>query len=329
MKPAIRLALAAALPLVLQATARAESFEFAVIGDTPYTEAQREQFPRMMDALNQLELAFVAHIGDFKDGVSACSDALFSDRRELFQKSANPFIFVPGDNEWTDCHRFTAGGYDPVERLGKLREMFFSAPRSLGKTRLAVDTQASEPAFSKYREHLRWTRGAVVFVTLNVPGSDNNIVSLENPSAEYRARSVAVSSWVASSFSLARKTGARGIVLMMQADPEFTRYAKGKPNPAYQALLDQFADEAAGFPGEVIVAHGDSHQLTIDQPLRSRASGETLKNFTRIETYGNPHMGWVSVKIDDTQPKLFTIRAQPWNAPAPIRKSEAGNEAAR
>ena len=34
-------------------------------------------------------------------------------------------IYVPGDNEWTDCHRANNGGYDPLERLAFLRAMFY------------------------------------------------------------------------------------------------------------------------------------------------------------------------------------------------------------
>jgi hypothetical protein len=47
-----------------------------------------------------------------------------------------PFIFVPGDNEWTDCERLSNGAYDPLERLGKLRRLFWEDEFSLGKTQL-------------------------------------------------------------------------------------------------------------------------------------------------------------------------------------------------
>jgi hypothetical protein len=40
--------------------------------------------------------------------------------------SHTPFVFVPGDNDWTDCHR-RAGAYDPLERLARLR-VFFAGP---------------------------------------------------------------------------------------------------------------------------------------------------------------------------------------------------------
>ena len=44
---------------------------------------------------------------------SRCDDATFEDRLRRFQASAHPFVFIPGDNEWTDCHRENNGAYDP------------------------------------------------------------------------------------------------------------------------------------------------------------------------------------------------------------------------
>jgi hypothetical protein len=53
----------------------------------------------------------------------ARSDAVFQNRLDLFNRFTAPFIFVPGDNEWTDCHRANNGGFDPLERLDRLRMM--------------------------------------------------------------------------------------------------------------------------------------------------------------------------------------------------------------
>ena len=36
-----------------------------------------------------------------------------------------PLVHTPGDNEWTDCYRKKAGEFDPLERLAKVRAMFF------------------------------------------------------------------------------------------------------------------------------------------------------------------------------------------------------------
>ena len=68
------------------------------------------------------ELAFVVHDGDLKSGSSLCSDEVLRDMLDVFQASKTPLVYVPGDNEWTDCHRASNGGYDPLERLDNLPE---------------------------------------------------------------------------------------------------------------------------------------------------------------------------------------------------------------
>jgi len=53
--------------------------------------------------------------------VQHCAVMKHLSAQELFETFEAPLIFVPGDNEWTDCHRQNNGSYDPIERL----EIFF------------------------------------------------------------------------------------------------------------------------------------------------------------------------------------------------------------
>jgi hypothetical protein len=66
----------------------------------------------------------------------------FQDRLGLAQSSRHPFIFVPGDNEWADCHQARPRTYDPFERLAKLRQMFFQGDRSLGRRTMRLTRQS-------------------------------------------------------------------------------------------------------------------------------------------------------------------------------------------
>jgi hypothetical protein len=123
------------LGLLLASGLHAETWRFAVIGDVPYNSYEERQLPLMLDDIAAEHPQFIVHAGDFKSSSKPCSDALFRDRRTLFDASQVPLIYVPGDNEWTDCRRLAAGGFDPLERLQKLRELFFATPRSLGRQR--------------------------------------------------------------------------------------------------------------------------------------------------------------------------------------------------
>ena len=106
--------------------AGAESWRFALIGDTPYSDYERAELPKMLAAIADRHVDFVAHIGDFKHGAARCDDSVFEDRFRLFNASRVPFVFVPGDNEWTDCQRLSKGAYDPLERLARLRQLFWA-----------------------------------------------------------------------------------------------------------------------------------------------------------------------------------------------------------
>jgi hypothetical protein len=113
-----------------------DAFTFGVIGDIPYGDAEIAKFPsRIQDINADRDLGFVAHVGDIKNGSSVCSDGYFSYIRAQFDTFEHPLFFTPGDNEWVDCHRTNNGAYNPLERLDKLREVFFDEPgKTLGAT---------------------------------------------------------------------------------------------------------------------------------------------------------------------------------------------------
>jgi hypothetical protein len=128
----------------------AQRLTFALLGDTPYDDAQRAQFPALVDAVNaDPAIRLVLHAGDVKSGSTTCDDARFADLAALYDTFRDPFVLTPGDNEWTDCHRTAAGGYLPTERLEAVRRYFFPEPgRTLGRREMSVQTQADDPRIS-------------------------------------------------------------------------------------------------------------------------------------------------------------------------------------
>lgn len=301
--------LAALLALYASGLAHAGGgFAFGVFGDTPYNGFERRHLPLLIAEMDAEPLAFVAHDGDIKSSSQRCDDALFEARLADFQASFHPFIYVPGDNEWTDCHRDAAGRFDPNERLARLRQVFFADPRhSLGRNSLAVESQADDPAYAEWIENRRWQIGPVMFVALNVPGSNNNMGRRDAPNPEFLRRSAAIEAWIGAAFRLARERQLEGVVLILQANPDLEDFSAGRPNRAYRALLDQLVNETRNFSGQVLLIHGDTHFYRVGQPLADPRSGKTLTNFTRLETPGSPFMGWVKVSVNPGEPKLFDI----------------------
>ena len=296
----------AALLLGWAALAGAETWRFAMIGDTPYSDSERRELPRMLDAIAESHVDFVVHIGDIKNGQSRCDDAVFKDRQQLFDGNPVPFIFVPGDNEWTDCGRVSNGAYDPLERLAYLRNLFWQRPDSLGRKTIALERQAGT-----YIEHSRFRVGPVLFVTLNLPGDDNNYGMRAEPRREFVDRNPAVLDWLKESFALARREKLAGIVLLFQANPGFKHFSEGTPPRGFRDFLETLRQETLGFPGQVVAVHGDSHRSRIDQPLRD-ANGRAITNFTRVETFGYPLMGWTRGIVDTDSPTLFRFETYPW-----------------
>ncbi|NJD24818.1 MAG: hypothetical protein FIB06_05375 [Betaproteobacteria bacterium] len=302
-----RLALAALAAWSLVASlATAESVRFGLIGDTPYSTRERAELPAMLDAMADSPVDFIVHVGDIKSGRERCDDALFADRHALFDSARVPFVFVPGDNEWTDCDRVSNGGYAPLERLTVLRRLFWRDPFALGPRTLALERQAGA-----YPEHSRFRRGPLLFVTLNLPGGNNNRGLADEPRQEFLERNPVVLAWLRDSFALARRGRLAGIVLLFQGNPGFRHHAQGAPHAGFRDFLEALRDETLAFPGRVLVVHGDTHISRIDQPLRDRR-GKPIPALTRVEVFGYPFMGWTRVVADEATPGLFRFETHPW-----------------
>ena len=168
------------------------AFSFVALGDMPYSVPNDyARFDRLIAAINRLKPAFSVHVGDIKSGSSACTDEAFQKVYDQFQTFDQPLVYAIGDNEWTDCHRNRESPFDPRERLAKLRQMFFANPgQSLGRTPMPVESEARAlPSFAAYVENARFTKNDVLFVTLNIPGSNNGFETTDpQAAAEYFER---------------------------------------------------------------------------------------------------------------------------------------------
>ncbi len=290
-----------------------QSFSFALIGDMPYANRDIPRFERMTAEISaDATVDWVLHVGDIKTGGTSCSDEYLAGRLELFQQFRQPFIFTPGDNEWTDCHRLTAGQFQPLERLTALRKMYFPKPgQSLGKTTLSLSTQASDPAFATYPEHTRWIKSNVVFASMHIVGSQNGMAPFEGRTAaddeEVAARTAAAITWMREAFATAHDLDSPGIFLMIHANPGF-------PDPAaMQAFLPFLAaleEETIRFGRPVLLAHGDSHYFRIDKPLVGTQSRRRIENFTRVEVFGAGDVHWLRVTVNPQDVNVFTIRQE-------------------
>ena len=281
-------------------------FDFALIGDTPYDELQETNlFPNMIAELNQAPLAFVAHNGDFKSGSSPCTDECFEARARQFASIRPPFVFIFGDNEWSDCGRVKTNAFVPEERLEKLRALFTQGDLSLGQKPMRLLRQSETPAFAQFRENVRWVDGRIVFIGLNVPGDDNHFGT-----PEFGPRNTANIAWIKDAFALATRERFHAVMLIMQANPHFEIASTNRVRRGFNEMLQVIERETLAFGKPVVFVHGDSHYFRIDQPLLGSRSKRRIENFTRVETFGNPDVHWLKVSVDPRDPNIFTFRPQ-------------------
>lgn len=309
------------------ASAAGPAFSFGLWGDMPYKKAGDEtKLPAVLQSINQSDIAFSIYDGDIKDGSSKCSDDIYTDALKMFGTMAKPVVYVPGDNEWTDCHRLNNGGYDSLERLAHLRRVMFATPDSLGQRPMALQHQG-KPG-EKFVENTRFSQGGVVFVGINLPGSNNNLVlnakecgnksarkaaQCDAANAEYLERDAANAAWLAESFAQAKAQQALGLVLVVQGDPGFdlpetedTDESAASGVSGYRNFMSHLVKQTEQFKGQVLFVHGDTHFFKLDKPLYSPS--KLLPNLTRLQTFGSPSLHWVKVTVDPQSANLFQVQ---------------------
>ena len=87
--------------------ATTEAFDFVALGDMPYRPDAMvgPAYRHLIDLINGLAPPFSIHVGDFKDGLAACSDDEYQLQWRHFQRFASALVYTPGDNDWLDCNR--------------------------------------------------------------------------------------------------------------------------------------------------------------------------------------------------------------------------------
>ena len=270
-------------------------YSVALFGDVPYSESNEVAYDRLIEDVNEDDVAFSLHVGDFKSGSSQCTDEQVDENIVRFDTFENPLVYTPGDNEWTDCS-------DSIVRLERLRELVFgnTGDESRGQTTMPLISQG----VLGYPENTRWKKGPITFATVHVVGSNDN----RSDEAEQLPRRQADIEWVREAFVEAESRGDRAVVLIAHAGLKFGQPEGGKG--AYETMFQAVREETMDFLGEVLYVHGDGHTFKNDQPMKT-ATGETVTNFRRVEVYGDPTVRWVRLTVDPNGEQLLNITTPP------------------
>ena len=298
------------LAIICSLSAFAQPFKFVALGDMPYSiPDDYVRYERLINDINKINPSFTIFIGDTKSGSSPCSDEYNLIVKKYFDQFSEPLIYSIGDNEWTDCHRPNAGSYDPIERLQGVRKTFFGSAMSLGKRRLQLSRQADlDIRYAKYVENSMWVKNHFLFVNLHITGSNNNFERDDSAKQEYYARNQANLSWIDQAFKLATSKKYSGIVLFYQADMFYSPTQATDLTSGYRDTLQTLTTHAQAFKKPVLLIHGDSHRLIIDQPLKSIEQKNILENVLRLQVMGAEQVQAVEVQVNPAaqQPFSFT-----------------------
>lgn len=328
---------------------KSQPYAIGLWGDLPYSDVQAlTGVPNLIADMNSQNLAFTVHDGDLKAGSgtpgsvtpTTCSEDFYKQSLGFFKALKAPAAFTPGDNDWTDCDRPANGGFSSRERLDRERQLFFNTKFTLGQRQLAQTVQRAPLCLGVNGavpcvENRRWEVNKVTYVTLNVPGSCNNLCDTAPDSAEYSARNQSNIVWLRESFKAAKDSNSVAVMMITQANPgwdqtdgtraplrdpktlvETDKQADGTLTPdGYKDFLIALRNETIAFRKPVAYVHGDSHYYRVDKPFLD-SEGQRLENFTRVETFGDNvanginDVQWLKVTVNPRDREVFSYQPQ-------------------
>lgn len=282
-------------------------FNVAVIGDSPYgiafgDTAQFNANPAFITAVNaDTSLSMALHVGDIHSGKEFCTENYNFSVFNQWKGFKLPLIYVPGDNEWADCHKKKEGGGvygtpnagminyvpngsyaggDPLANLQLIRSIFFTTPgKSLGAAMTlhsqSLDYDTAHPADSQFVENVWFEKNGVMFVTINVPGGSNNdndiwygTPTISNAqTVEIATRSAANLRWLDAAFAKATLNKDIAVVIQLQADMWDQDGVSKTHITEYKQFIDRIATNTTTLGKPVLLINGDSHNYRSDNPL--------------------------------------------------------------
>ncbi|MBS0307369.1 MAG: hypothetical protein JSS58_00230 [Proteobacteria bacterium] len=293
MKQILRCLLTCWLTLItLPALATIEEFEVAVIAHSNADDASLRDMLTATDAAN---LAFVV-AGGIKTIKEPCSDELYEQRKALFDASKNGLIVSAAGSDWIAC-RYSNGRTAAIDRLNRVRELFFSGDFSLGASKLPLMRQSANPKFRSYSENVRWEVGNVLFATINLPAENNHYLAAAGRNGEFEDRLIANQDWLHRLFSLIARSQASALVLFCDGAPLFTPGGEDKRD-GFAEVRKQLHHLAEKFPGKILLVHNAPQ--TVRNPIPTITWRNNLGDLALTS-------GWIRLVITPHQTMPFRV----------------------
>ncbi|RJG11529.1 hypothetical protein [Massilia cavernae] len=250
---------AALLPLHAAAAGPKEVHRFGVIGHSFAKDGGDERLKQAIHDSSEPSPDFVVVVG-IKAAGEPCSDKLYMARRKLIEAAKRPMIVMPAASDWSGCKN-SNGRTAAIERLNRVRELYYPEPESLGRRKLDLTRQSANAKFRSYAENVYWIVGDVLYVTVNLPANNNHYLPEAGRNSEFEDRLVANRFWLNRVFSLAKSKKLDAVVLFSEGDIQAVVQEKGlralltrkRPQDGFDAPRRQVAQLAEKFAGKVLL----------------------------------------------------------------------------
>lgn len=283
--------------LALPLWAASGEIHFAVIAH-PFAEAGADE-AILLDTIEEADrqnLAFVVATG-IKSESEPCTDKLYDRRKNIFENSKHAVFPSAAGSDWDAC-RYGNGRSAALERLNRLRELFFSGEFSLGASKLPLARQSANIKFRDYAENTRWEVGGILFATLNLPADNNRYLSAAGRNGEFEDRLIASRDWLQRLVMLARRNKTGALVLFCDGNPLVEPSDAGGKRDGFAEVRQLLKKLAAQFPGRILVIHNRRPPAKAQQNAISWNGNLGEIGLTS---------GSIRIAADPSQPMPFTI----------------------
>eukprot|EP01026_Neomeris_dumetosa_P051781 TRINITY_DN4561_c0_g1_i12.p1 TRINITY_DN4561_c0_g1~~TRINITY_DN4561_c0_g1_i12.p1 ORF type:complete len:961 (-),score=121.76 TRINITY_DN4561_c0_g1_i12:1398-4280(-) len=316
-----------------------DAFSVAVFGGLPNSRPL-STWNNLLTDISQAHVNFVVNLGDIKSPEMNCSDEYFQFILDAFNNVQHPLVYVPGDEEWAKCNSESAGAWNPHERLDFLRALFFDEPTmSRGKYPMPVTPQSKtvpEDIIEEIMagdievglpENVYWIKNNIVFATLHLVGSNNNLMKsdydtqevYEERLLEFKHRNTANLQFIDHVFDVANSEDAPGLVIFFNGNPFNQTSAQMNVSniqiqTGFQDIMNLLRNETIEFGNPVVIVHSDNHQFLLDKPFDlvqeinmtdQGSHQQPIENLYRLVTPGRGQVWWVEIIIDPNHPDVF------------------------
>lgn len=245
-------------------------------------------------------LAFVV-VNGIKSGVEPCTDNLYLRRRALLDSAQNGVILSLAGDDWSGCKKDN-GRSGAVERLNRIRELFFSDEFSFGASKVPLVHESAMPRFRSYGENTRWEINGMLFATINLPANNNHYLTAAGRNSEFEDRLIANRDWLQRLVHYASNKKLRGIVLFSDGNPLSLPTDKSVRRDGFLETRRQLIAAAEKFTGKILLVHGQPGSGTTN--AQGATAGSNLREVGVTS-------GWIKVSVNPSNAALFSIIDNP------------------